>query len=67
MKIVDPEIMVHPTRLTMNDDDWERMDRIFVGDSDEDCSVEEIDAYQDYVYDLICAKLQTVPGTTVLQ
>lgn len=67
MKTVNPDLMIHPYRNQMNDNDWERMNRIIAEKSDEDCTFEEIDAYNDYLYDLIAGKLQTVYGTTVLQ
>lgn len=57
---------LHPHRHKMSDDDWDRLDRIVQG-SDEPCTTEELDAYQDYLYDAIANKLQTHYGSTVLQ
>lgn len=65
--LVDPNRAIHPLRNTMTDEDWDRLDRILSKDSDEDCSVEELEAYHDWLYDEVAGRLQTVPGTTVLQ
>lgn len=51
----------------MTDEDWARMRRIVSEDSDEPCTPCEIEALQDWIYDEIAGRLQTVPGTTVLQ
>ena len=65
---IDPEVEgVHPLRLEMTDDDWDRLDRIIVEKSDEQASMEEIEAYMDYLYDLIASRKQTHYGTTVVQ
>jgi len=65
--LIDPDEAIHPLRNTLSDDDWARLDRIFAEKSEEDCTMEEIDAYLDWFYDNVAAKIQTVPGTTVLQ
>ena len=65
--LVDPDEAIHPHRDKMSDDDWERLDRIIFQDSDEDCTLEEIEAYKDWLYDEFAGKLQTIAGTTVLQ
>ena len=65
---IDPEIEgVHPLRLELSDDDWDRLERVIVDKSDEQVSAEELEAYMDYLYDFIASKKQTHYGTTVLQ
>ena len=67
-KLIDPEVEgVHPLRLKLTDDDWDRLERVIVKKSDEHVSTEELEAYNDYLYDLIASKIQTHYGTTVLQ
>lgn len=65
--LIDPDEAIHPVRNTLTDEDWDRMDRILLENSDEDCTLEEMEAYSDWLYDEMATKLQTVPGTTVLQ
>lgn len=65
--LVDPDEAIHPLRNTLTEADWERLDRIILEKSDEDCTVEEMEAYNDWLYDEMAAKLQNIPGTTVLQ
>lgn len=67
LTLIDPNEAIHPLRNTMSDEDWERLDRIFSENSDEECSLDELEAYQDWLYDEISSRIQTVPGTTVLQ
>ena len=65
---IDPEVEgVHPLRLELSDDDWDRLERVIVDKSDEQVSAEELEAYMDYLYDFIASKKQTHHGTTVLQ
>lgn len=66
-KYVDPDLAVHPLRLTMSDEDWDRLDRIFTKDSDESMSDDEIEAYMDWLYDEIAVRKQTHFGVTTLQ
>lgn len=66
-QLIDPEAAVHPLRLTMTDDDWDRLDRIFKDHSDETMSDEEIEAYMDWLYDEIAVRKQTHYGITTLQ
>jgi hypothetical protein len=66
-KLIDPEEAVHPYREKMSDDDWDRLERVIVDKSDEQVNTEELEAYNDYLYDFIAMKLQTHYGTTVLQ
>lgn len=67
MNTVDPEQAVHPLRLTLENKDLERLNRIVFESSDEPCTDTELAALEDLVYDAVAAKLQTHPGTTVLQ
>jgi len=66
MIYVDPDKAIHPLREKLTDEDIDRLSR-FVQGSNEDCTLEELDAYQDYLYDAIAAKLQTHLGVTTLQ
>ena len=65
---IDPEVEgVHPLRLELSDDDWDRLERVIAKKSKEPVSSEELEAYMDYLYDFIASKKQTHYGTTVLQ
>lgn len=66
MKYVDPEEMVHPLRLTVCDS---YMNKVLEGcEKQEDwMTTEELEAVNDYLYDLIASKLQTHYGVTTLQ
>jgi hypothetical protein len=66
-KLIDPDKAVHPLRLTMSDEDWDRLNRIFVDKSDEEMSDDEIAAYTDWLYDEIAVRKQTHYGITTLQ
>lgn len=65
--LIDPDTAVHPLRLTMTDEDWDRLDRIFTEKSDESMTDEEVEAYLDWLYDEIAARKQTHYGITTLQ
>jgi len=65
---IDPEVEgVHPLRLELTDDDWDRIKRVIVDKSKEQVSTQELEAFNDYLYDFIASKKQTHYGTTVLQ
>lgn len=65
---IDPEVEgVHPLRLELSDDDWGRIERVIVDKSKEQVSTQELEAFNDYLYDLIASKKQTHYGTTVIQ
>ena len=67
-KLIDPEVDgVHPLRHELTDNDWDRLERVIVDKSVEHVSTEELEAYNDYLYDFIAMKMQTHYGTTVLQ
>jgi len=66
-QLIDLESAVHPLRLTMSDDDWERLDRIFTHKSEEPMTNDEIEAYMDWLYDEIAVRKQTHYGITTLQ
>jgi hypothetical protein len=66
LKYIDPSQAIHPLRHEMSDEDWTRMDNIILGSNDE-CTCEELEAYQDWLYDEIVCKLQTHDGVTTLQ
>lgn len=65
--LVNPKKAIHPLRNKLTDDDWERLDRIISKESDEVATVEELEAYADWLYDEIAGRKQTVYGSTVLQ
>tara|TARA_B110000977_G_scaffold45681_1_gene62102 strand:- start:13 stop:216 length:204 start_codon:yes stop_codon:yes gene_type:complete len=58
----------HPLRLTLTENDWDRLDCVF-RDNDDTANVssEEIAAYEDWVFDEITARLQTAIPSMVLQ
>tara|TARA_B110000503_G_C7136101_1_gene408865 strand:- start:1019 stop:1228 length:210 start_codon:yes stop_codon:yes gene_type:complete len=66
-KLINPNKAIHPHRKKMTDDDWDRLNRVIVGKEKEDCTLEELAAFTDYLHDRIAAKKQTHYGTTVLQ
>lgn len=66
MQVVDPNTMVHPLRLEL-DDDCVRAILVRVHEDDQTLTLDEIECAQDWLYDFICSETQTVPGTTVLQ
>lgn len=67
MKYLDPEQMIHPLRLEIDDSRFEEiLARIDSNDLD-DVTTEEIHATEDYLYDLLASKLQTHYGVTTLQ
>jgi hypothetical protein len=66
VRYINPDEAIHPLRLDLTEDDWERLDRIVLG-GEESCTAEELNAYQDWLYDEIASKLQTHEGVTTLQ
>jgi|TARA_B110000977_G_C10846901_1_gene404257 hypothetical protein len=67
-KTIDPDVEgMHPLRHTLGCEDWDRIERVIQEDSDEHVTPEELLAYEDWMYDAIAMKLQTVDGTTTLQ
>jgi hypothetical protein len=66
VQYVDPDVMVHPLRLTMSE---EEMASVIQGIIDDEnwMSLDEIEAAQDHIYDYIAAKRQTHEGVTTLQ
>lgn len=66
MQVVDPEVMVHPLRHELSDDDV-RAIILRVHQDDDTLTLDEIDCALDWLYDYIAGESQTVLGTTVLQ
>lgn len=66
-KIINPAKAVHPYRKKMTEKDWDRLNRVIVEHSNEDYTTDEIEAYSDYIYDIVVSKKKTHYGTTVLQ
>jgi len=67
MKQVDPEMMVHPLRLELNDDHFAGIVQRIESNDLDDVTTEEILATEDFLYDLLASKLQTHWGVTTLQ
>lgn len=67
MKTVNPEQMVHPLRLELDDEHFEAIVKRIDSDDLDDVSTEEILATEDYLYDLIAGNMQTHYGVTTLQ
>jgi hypothetical protein len=68
LKYIDPDTQgIHPYREVMTDEQWDRMDRIIIEKSDEEASLEELEAYHDYCFDCISLTLQTTLGVLTLQ
>lgn len=67
-KLIDPETEgMHPLRHELSDEDWDRIERVIVDRSKEPITTQELEAFNDYLYDVIASKKQTHYGTTVLQ
>jgi hypothetical protein len=66
IRYVNPDKMVHPLRLEMNE---EEMSSVIQGiiDNKDWMSLDEIEAAQDHIYDYIAANRQTHEGVTTLQ
>ena len=66
IRYVDPEEMIHPLRHDVNDS---YMLKVLKGcEKHEDwMTTEELEAVNDYLYDLIASKVQTHEGVTTLQ
>lgn len=67
IKHVDPELAVHPLRLELDEDDWERIRQAVFDDHADAVTEQEIEAMQDVLFDAIAGKLQTHQGVTTLQ
>lgn len=68
LRYVDPNTQgVHPLRHSLRDEDWARLNRIVLENSSEQCTIEEINAFEDWLYDEVAAELQTHEGVTTLQ
>ena len=64
--MVDPEEMIHPYRLKMDD---EELERVYEGiaNNEDWMTMDQIEAVQDIMFDHIAGKLQTHPGEIFLQ
>lgn len=63
--VVDPEIMVHPLRQTLDEGEMAEILQAII-DDEAWLSLEEIEAAADYLYDHVAAERQTHPGSTLL-
>lgn len=66
MQVVDPDVMVHPLRLELTDDELGDIANGIAANEDW-MTLEEIEAVADLLYDHIVAAKQTHPGVTTLQ
>lgn len=67
MKRVEPDRIEHPYRSEMNEESWDRMSRVFMGNSGEDFTAQELEAYEDWLFDTIAGRLQTHSGSLTIQ
>lgn len=66
-KYIDPfNEGMHPLRHELSDEDWERLDN-FVQNGEGDATLEEIEAYADWLFDEIVANMQTHDGIVTIQ
>ena len=63
---VDPDLMVHPLRLEL-DDDSVRDFIVRAHNNDKTLTVDECDAALDWMFDYVANERQTVYGVTTLQ
>lgn len=64
---ISEENMIHPRRNTMSEDDWSRVEQAFLSnDSSNQYTQEEMEAYLDWLYDSVAAKIQTVAGSAAI-
>lgn len=61
------EMLEHPLRAELTQEDHQRLDKLIKGDTSVPVTREEIEALNDIMYDYMVAKLQTHPGSIVLQ
>lgn len=67
-KYFDPDTQgVHPLRLTMSSDDYDRISLALENEDTDNVTTEELDAMQDILYDAIVTKLQNTLGVSTLQ
>ena len=66
-KQVDPDVMIHPLRATLTEDDWTRIQTAINQNLTDTVTDDELDAAYDVLYDAIVAKMQTHEGITTLQ
>lgn len=66
MQTVDPELMIHPLRKTLNEQEIVQIIQRVEAD-DTTVTLEECDAALDWLYDYAVQHTQTVAGTTVIQ
>ena len=66
-KYIDPQTEgVHPLRLELDEDDWQRIED-FVVNHQGDASTQELEAFSDWLHDELVARVQTHEGITTLQ
>lgn len=59
--------LMHPLRKVLTDQDYERLYRIALGISDEQCSETEVAAFEDFLFDKRAFEIQTAPAIAYLQ
>lgn len=66
-RFIDPEVDgIHPLRHELSVEDWDRLDD-FVAHGKGNATLEEIEAYADWLFDEMAANLQTHEGVVSLQ
>jgi|13_taG_2_1085334.scaffolds.fasta_scaffold37121_5 hypothetical protein len=67
-KYIDPDLEgIHPLRLELSEDDWIRLDDVIANGGEGEATLEEVEAYADWLHDELVAKLQTHCGITLIQ
>jgi hypothetical protein len=56
----------HPLRDTLSEDDWDRLD-IFVTTGEGEATLEEIEAYADYLFDELSLRVSNCLGVLTVQ
>lgn len=65
-RAVDPDLMIHPLRFELDNDDLEDL-FVRIENDDETVTRDEIEACQDYLHDIVSAQKQTHYGIALLQ
>jgi len=64
---IDPEVDgIHPLRMDLSDQDWDRIDE-YILNGRGDATTQEIEAFSDWLYDELVARIQTHEGITTVQ
>ena len=67
VRYINPEEEgIHPLRHTLTDEDWDRIDH-YIQTSEGQVTAQELEAFQDWLFDEIAGRKQTALGVTTLQ